>query len=371
MKDKKNRFAFIAHPMKREDILNFYPLLRFSSFMAERYNFKDMARNLPINKFIDLKANISDTDKSISGMGIVCPLFPEDFVKLQERIVLDKIKKACLLAQREGAGIIGLGGFTSIVGNEGEVLAKEIDAGITSGNTYTAYLALEGIFKAAELMQIDLSCATAAVIGATGDIGSICTRVLSKRVKHINLVARHENRLEEFAEEIRSLNSTSVFITKYIPEAIREADIILTATSSLTTIIEPTQLKSGCVVCDVALPPNIAREVYDIRKDVLVFEGGKAKLPKLEKIKSEFWQKYFPENIIVGCLAETMLLALENYFKDFSIGRGKITEEKLDFIAKVARKHGFTLAPFRCGGKILDVEQINKIRKRTNELVRK
>jgi len=356
------RFAFIAHPVKREDILNFYPFLKLMPFMLKRYSFKDIARRLPIKKFIAVQEEFSLAGKVASGMGIICPIFPEDFVRLQERIVLDKIKKACLLAQRNGAGIIGLGGFTSIVGNEGEILAKEVEAGITSGNTYTAYLALEGIFKAARLMEIDLASATVAIIGATGDIGSICTKVLAKEAKRINLAARNESRLEDFAKEIRNLHRAAVYTTKYIPEAISDADIVLTVTSSITTLIDPLQLKSGSIVCDVAIPPNIAREVYDIRQDVLVFEGAKAKIPHAERIKNKLWQAYFPDGIIFACLAETILLALEGIFEDFSVGRGNITEEKLNFIGSIAQKHGFSLAPFKCGDKILDELQIKTIK---------
>lgn len=364
----KTKFAFILHPLRRDDILEVYPFFRLFPFLAKNYNFKDVARKLSPKKFIDFTANLSITDKSASGLAVFCPIFPEDFVKLEERVALNKVKQGCLLAERHGAGIIGLGGFTSIIGNEGEVLAKEINAGITSGNTYTAYLVLEGIFKAAKLMDIELSSATATVIGATGDIGSICTKVLAKKVKQVNLVARNEKRLAEFAQELKICSSALVQSTKNLQEAIKNADIILTATSSLTTIIEPLQLKSGCIVCDVALPANIAREVYSIRQDVLVFEGGKAKVPKAEKVKNKLWQKYFSDGIIFGCLAETILLALEDYYQDFSIGRGNITEEKLDFIGKISRKHGFSLAPFKCGNKVLDEKEIAIIKNNISKL---
>jgi len=368
---KIKKFAFIVHPVNRKDFLNFYPFFKYLPFLVKRYNFKDIARKFSSKKFIEIKIKLPQ-DKSLSstnmaqdllwGIGIGVPLFPEDFVRLEESIVLDKIKQACLLAEKKGAGIIGLGGFTSIVGDEGRVLADQINAAITSGNTYTAYLALEGIFKAVKLLEKDLSSCTACVVGATGDIGSICSKVLAKKVKRIILVARNLPRLEEFSQKIKALNSASVEFTKYTQEAVKESEIILTATSSLTTLIEPQQLKSGSIVCDVAIPPNIAREIYKIRQDVLVFEGGKAKIPFSDKIKNRLWQSFFPEGIIFGCLAETILLALEGYFSDFSIGRGKITEDKLNFIAALSQKYGFSLAPFKCGDKILDEKAIKLIK---------
>lgn len=301
------------------------------------------------------------------SISIFCPIFPEDFVKLDENIVLKRLKHACDLAERNGAGIIGLGGFTSVVGDEGRILAGQVDSGITSGNAYTAYLCLKGIEKAARLMKLETASATVAIIGATGDIGSICTKVLATQVKQINVVARNEKKLEDFAAGIRLLGKAAVNVQTSIKEAIKNADIILTATSSITTLIDPRDLKPGAIVCDVAIPANIAREVYSIRQDVLVFEGGKAQLPAGVEIKNNVWQKYFPNGIIFGCLAEVMLLACGGHFKDFSVGRGTITQEKLDYIGSLSETFGFTLAPFRCGSEIINEDKINSIRKNAED----
>ena len=44
-------------------------------------------------------------------------------------------------------------------------------------------------------------------------------------------------------------------------------------------MIEPEDLKAGAIVCDVARPRNVSREVASKRKDVLVIEGGVIKVP--------------------------------------------------------------------------------------------
>jgi predicted amino acid dehydrogenase len=326
---------------------------------------ENLVKNLPPHKILKIKNVVSQTGTRIGGIGIMCPYTPKHMFTLEERVVIDKIVSSVKLAQSLGAKIVGLGGFTSIVGDEGDKVAKEVDIGVTSGNTYTAALALQGINKAAELLEKNLEDSTLAVIGATGDIGSICSKILAKRVKTIILCARRIEEATDFIQEIKK-NSNNVLIEKYPEKAAEMADFILSATSAATTIIEPEHLKKGAVVCDVSVPPNIAREVAQIRDDVFVFEGGKARFSNYQSIRDKHWQRIFPDGSIYGCLAETMILSFEGLFEDFSVGRGNITEERIDFISHLAERHGFELAPFHCGDLTYTEEDIKKIKSKIN-----
>ena len=49
---------------------------------------------------------------------------------------------------------------------------------------------------------------------------------------------------------------------------------MIAVTSAVDFLIEPEDLKAGAIVCDVARPRNVSREVASKRKDVLVIEGG-------------------------------------------------------------------------------------------------
>lgn len=358
----RNRFAFIVHPL---DLKSFYDFLGIWGNVAKRLPenlVKKITTQVHPFKLVTLEKIRSGKHIEISGELIACPLLPIQMASLQENVVLEKIVYAAKLGERLGAKIIGLGGFASVVGNEGEEVSKRVNIAVTSGNTYTAALALEGIFKASEIMEVELNSSTAAIIGATGDIGSIATKILAKKVKKLNLAARNEKKLEEFAALIRKISGKPVEIFKYVRDAVKEADIILTATSAVSTLIEPESIKPGAVVCDVALPANIAREVAYKRDDILVFEGGLAKLPFPEDVECKMLMNILPSRNVYGCVAETALLTFAGKFENYSIGRGNITEDKINEISDIARDHGLRLSDFFCGYKFFTDEDIKQIK---------
>ncbi len=250
--------------------------------------------------------------------------------------------------------------FTSIVGNEGEVVAKNVNVAVTTGNTYTAFLAIDSILKAASVLNINTDKSKLVVLGATGDIGSICSRILAKTFQNLILVARNSEKLNQLVNILPKVQS--IRIEQMLDKAVAEGDVILCVTSSVIPLIDIKLLKVGSVFCDVSMPPAILKKTENFRKDVLIYDGGKALVPNPEMIISEKWHKLFPKNVIFGCLAETILLALEEKIENFSIGRGNISEEKIQEIAKISWKHGFKTAPFSFGDYTYKKEDIQFIK---------
>jgi len=357
-----NKFGFIVHPI---DFQTFYghlgPLGKLLKILPSSISTKFNISMPP--RILSSYDKIRFLDGEISGEVVTLPLMPIQIASLGEEKVLGLIRKGIDLCAKRGAQIVGLGGFTSVVGNEGEVLSKRVSVPLTSGNTLTSSLALDGIYKAAYVMGLSLHEATVAVIGATGDIGSICTKILSNKVRKLNIAARNEQKLNEFASNMKKYGSADVEVFKYAKDAVKNADIVLSATSSVTTIIEPSSLKSGAIVCDVAIPANIAKEVAVLRDDILVFEGGLAKLPYYGDVLNEAVKDLLPKNSMYGCLAEAMVLALEGRFEPFSIGRGNITENKIEEIKSMASRQGIVVSDFFCGYRMFTEKDIEDIRK--------
>ncbi|UCD55291.1 MAG: hypothetical protein JSV93_00400 [Candidatus Omnitrophota bacterium] len=358
-----DKFGFIVHPISIE---SFYDFLWFWSKFAKILP-KETVKNIMLKfrpyRLCSFNKIRSSSGPIISGEIVALPLLPVQIASIIKERVLDLIEEAIRVCEKRGAKIVGLGGFTSVVGNEGEVLSKRVDVPLTSGNTLTAALALEGIYKAVRLMDISLPASTAAIIGATGDIGSICTKILSKKVKQLNIAARNEGKLQKFANLITNYGKAKVKIFKYTKDAVLDADIVLTATSAVTTVIDPVHLKPGAVVCDIAMPADIAREITQIRDDILVFEGGLARIAHMEDIKSKELAHIVPAKGVFGCVAETMALTFENKFEPYSIGRGNITEEKIEEIKTIAARHGIVLSDFFCGYKFFTEKEIENIKK--------
>ena len=132
---------------------------------------------------------------------------------------------------------------------------------------------------------------------------------------------------------------------------------MIAVTSAVDFLIEPEDLKAGAIVCDVARPRNVSREVASKRKDVLVIEGGVIKVPGNVDFHFDFG---FPPQTSFACMAETMILALEKRYENFTLGR-KLTIEQIDTISQLARKHDFSLAGFRNFERAVTDEEIAHI----------
>jgi len=329
-------FGFIVHP---PDIDSLY-----------RYFFKPGTRRRPdalVEKVLEWTPPFKvshvtgvrsiATGKEVEGYIVACPLLPKQFLELDLDFVLHKIIDACKIAQDLGAKIIGLGGFTSVVGDQGRIVAEHIDVPVTTGNSYTVASVIEGIFKAAEKMGIDISKAKLAVIGATGAIGSACSRILAQYVPHIVITARNRERLIELANTISTSSPVVVEIAEDPKEAVRDAEVVIATTSATEALISANDLKSGAIVCDVAIPKNVSQDI--LKKRVFIFEGGIIKIPGDVRYIPPV---RFTGDLTYACMAETIILTLERRFESFSLGR-EILSDKIDEIFTLGQKHGFEI----------------------------
>lgn len=349
-----NRFAFIIHPLEVRDIYRKYPLLeKFPENLIEK-----SFRYLPAVKVSHIEG-IKSPWGEVEGFFVACPLTTRQLLSLPEKVSLNKISEAVRLAEKLGAQVVGLGAMTSVVGDAGVTIAKSSNIPVTTGNSYTVASAIEATFAAAILMDIDISQANVAVLGATGSIGSIVARLMARKCKHLLLLARNNERLTKLARTIMYESGIALETSNEIKGVLRKADIVISVTSSMDTVIDPEDLKSGAVVCDVARPRDVSLAVQKRRKDVLVLEGGVIKVPGPINFNFNFG---FPPGLAYACMAETMILALESRWESFSLGRD-LTLEKVEEIIKLAKKHNFQLAGMRSFEKNLTEEQIIIIKK--------
>jgi predicted amino acid dehydrogenase len=266
------------------------------------------------------------------------------------------------LAAELGANVAALGGFTSIYGENGIRSASgEAGIAVTTGNTLTAAMAVRGIRRAAEALRMELKRATVAIIGATGDIGAACARALASHVRSINLAARSRPRLQALARVLDALGLRSGRIAAENRDAVHDADIVLCVASAAAPIVGGDDFRPGSIVCDVGYPKNVAAQAAH-RRDVFVFDGGLVSTPS--PIDFGFDNGLPSPDVLYGCFAEGVVLALEERFESFSQGKGNITPEKMDEIAELSEKHGFGLAPFYSGGRLVDDDELDDLSRR-------
>ena len=118
------------------------------------------------------------------------------------------------------------------------------------------------------------------------------------------------------------------------------------------------RVKPGCVITDVARPLDLSPEDVAKRPDVLVIESGEIALPGEVKMKSIGFED---RSVVYACLAETIVLALEGRFENFTLGRN-LDWEKVHEIYKLGLKHGMELAAISGVNGVYSDEEIARVR---------
>lgn len=345
-------FGFLVHPMDMDDITKKY---KIAKKMSPKVVASVLKRRRPL-VLTEVTGTKSITGAEAIGWLVAVPFLPYQFTELEEDYVIEKIVKACEIARKEGAKIVGLGAFTAIPGGGGRLVSQYSRVPVTTGNTYTAVLAIEGAKDAARRMGIDLSTSELAVVGATGSIGAISAEILAPEFGKTVLIGRDTKRLDKLGERITAKGGqikTSTDLSQ-----IREADVIITVTGAVNAIINPRDVKPGAVVCDVARPRDVSEALIKTRKDVLVIDGGITKVPGNPDFGSYVG---LPKGMALGCMAETIMLALDGRYESFTIGKD-ITMRQIEDMMAIAKKHGFKIAGLRSFEQKLSDAYISKVR---------
>ncbi len=363
-----NRFAFVIHPLATHYIYK-HPAFRWAKYLPQTL-VERVAAHLPpmyLSRMTGIQS--AGTGQKVEGFLITLGATPRELMRRDPAFVYRRLIRAARMAERLGARIMGLGAFTSVVGDAGITVAQKADIAITSGNSLTVAATLETAKQAVVKMGGRLEDArhgTVMVIGATGSIGSVCSRLLAQAVPNIILVAPRPEKLIALKRTIESETpDAKVTISTTADDYVGLADLIVTTTTAINQrIVDITKCKPGAVICDIARPPDITEEEAALRPDVLVIESGEILLPGNPDFGFDIG---LPPGVAYACLAETALLAMEGRFEDYTLGRN-IEIERVKEIYRLYKKHGLKLSGIRSHDKFLTDEDIARKRALADEL---
>ncbi|MDD3897841.1 MAG: aminotransferase class III-fold pyridoxal phosphate-dependent enzyme [Syntrophomonadaceae bacterium] len=422
--EASEKFAFIIHYPGPEDVVANNP--SFASFNRdELYRFLDWQKGSPGVQIVCHMPAIRSLDGKIAeGWLIGVPFGAREMMDLPRQETVAMITEAVDLGKELGAGIVGLGALTSVVTRGGRSVQGQ-GVAITSGNSFTTLMAMEALFAGVEKMHINPDHSRAAVVGATGSIGRVCTLMLSEQSSQITLLgnpqrpnngnqrlenlfselfayayqrmqtgqlsglskwlkqsldmlmARNSTRARESAQVLsegidlspKSLSDICDYLGIELPlqvsldidSTLPLCDMIVAASNSPDYIIYPQHLKPGAVVCDVARPADVSPQVFKERDDVLILEGGLVQYPD----KISFGPNMgYRDGVNLACLSETVLLALEGDYNDYSIG-SHIPLETVNYLRSLGKKHGLGLAGLKMDNQEISDREIEAIYQRS------
>ncbi len=298
----------------------------------------------------------SATGISIEGSYIDSCFVPEMLSRF--KTARRKVLNAMELAQKKGINITALGGFTSIIFENFNLLQhKQIRntsldwERFTTGNTHTAWVICKQLEINAPRIGIDLKKATVAVIGATGDIGSaVCRWLINKTgISELIMVARQQEPLAQLQKELDGGTITS------LDEALPQADIVVWVASMPKTIeIDTDNLKKPCLMIDGGYPKNLDEKFQG--ENIYVLKGGIVEFfNDIGWNMMELAEMQNPQREMFACFAEAMILEFEKCHTNFSWGRNNISLEKMEFIGAASLKHGFSAIGLDKQPKVLTV----------------
>jgi len=402
------RFAFLVHPLN---------LKNYCDFDESLYDLDEIELAQLTDKFSDITRPfvisgadiISKCGSKAYGEFIAIPRTAEQLSELPREQALSELKYALDMAKDRGAKIVGLGAYTSVV-SMGGLHLKDEGVALTTGNSYTVISAVDAINMAAESINIDLCDATVAVVGASGSIGKGVAVMMAEKVSKLILIgnsknpriakdrllitaaeiikhvialmregrvllpgslaekiaaflpiSRHESSFNDYLKSAQKFcdEDSPILLSTSINEDLRKADVVVCATSSTNNLLTVDNLGRGAVVCDISRPKNIEREVEFKRPDVLALDGGVIRVPGLPNLGFNFG---LDEGQAYACMAETMMLALEQHYEHTSIGSSGVTIDSVLFLKNLAIKHGFELTGLRSFDEPLDISRLETVK---------
>ncbi|MEM8610951.1 MAG: aminotransferase class III-fold pyridoxal phosphate-dependent enzyme [Cyanobacteria bacterium P01_H01_bin.105] len=396
------RFTFFAHPSEVEDLIKFLPLSLQKLPLEQESRLKEWLKSLC--ESCSMPAVVYHIPKIRSKVGgyvegwLICNLLtPQQMMRLS-RAERDSVADSFVnLSKALKADVIGLGGYSAVITNAGEALA---DCGlhVTSGNSLTAMVSSASLKATLSTLGKNLGKLKVGIVGASGSVGYLVCKALIFHCRELTLFGNPHNpgaidTLKSIAGELycellqrRNGHSGKIIETLdrivgavSVPDALLSADskkgwtqlydwinhqaevlglshgpirittdlstylplmnAVISATSQGYSFIEPALLAPDAVVCDSARPADVVSSVSSSRSDVLVYEGGLVRFPEAIRFGVSN-QANQPAGLGFACLVETIVLAMSQVDRNYSIGR-RIPFSEAEEVFELALKHGF------------------------------
>jgi predicted amino acid dehydrogenase len=363
-----DRFAFVLHPLTVDYLAN-HPRYRWTRHLP-RGLVESAAAHMPATRVgLATGGHSPVTGRPIEGLIYALGMTPRQMLTRAPEFTYQRLDRAVRDAAQQGAKIVGLGAFTKVVGDAGVTVARRASIPVTTGNSLTIAATLETAKLTARRMGWpDLARGKAMIVGATGAIGSVCSRLVAAAVRDVVLVSIEPDRLVALKNKVLAdTPDANVELDTTTNRWVGQCDLIVTATSAFgLRVLDVSQCKPGAVILDVALPPDISADEAAVRPDVLVVESGEVMIPGPVDFSFDIG---LPPGVAYACLAEAALLAMEGRYECFTLGRD-VHPDKVKEIYRLFRRHQFQIAPLRTFGEPLTDALVEEKNARAEELRR-
>jgi hypothetical protein len=362
-----NRFAFVIHPLSQEYFKKVKPIELLSHVSPPMFmnSLEKIMAYAPPFVYSKVTGIQSPTGVETEGWLISVGGTPREIMAHSPEFTYRRLLDAAAMARRLGAQIMGLGAFTKVVGDAGLTVAKRAPLPITTGNSYSA----SGALWAAHDALCACACCPAQGQGARQVQGHDRRRHRRHRLGLRAPDGQGGRRgLHGLARDGQAAGAQGIH-----PQGVARRQALPVRPGrqghrrhghDRHRHLRRRQEGAGHHEGQARLrdhrrgaPAGPAAEEVAKRPDVLVIESGEIQLPGNVEMKNIG----LPKGVAYACLAETIVLALEGRFENFTVGRA-IEWEKVREIYKLGIKHGMKLAAISGVNGPFSDEDIERVR---------
>lgn len=393
--------VFLGHMISSDDI----GLLDKSLLTLTETERENLAERLTDPILIDRVPLLSSSGEPLNFQVYTLPLTSRAIVNALRNgdtaKIVERVNAAVAQFAESGAHVVGLGGLLSVITRNGLAVRNGFDQmQITTGNTYTVALVVEGVLEAMRERGIDPATAKVGIVGAGGNIGATLVQLLSEYFSCLHLVGRNASlaRVERAAigaydaalaeQRLRPQSLTGLAAaladldllsdpTKltisngvkmngeapsagarlrkavierfgtdpFLPitaniEDLRDCSVIVSTSNSITPILTPSNVSATTqIICDVSVPTDVDPSLVAERPDIAFVRGGVARAPENNQFTLDVIE--LPQNHLLACMTETALLGFAG--KQGFSAIGDIHASGVRHCHALGRKYGFSL----------------------------
>jgi predicted amino acid dehydrogenase len=316
-------FAFIVHPRNEDDMFRATCLSLLRSISADDADYVARVRALPSTIIGEVRFGFS----LLRGEIISIPCLPDEVATTRGR---REIARAAQIALDRGAKVIGLGALTAPATAGGAWVRDQVGdrVTITNGNAYTAAILRRNVLDGLAHLALDRRPCVA-VIGCTGSVGIVLSRLLANAGLDLVLIGRKKAKVAHLLDDL-----PSAAFSENIDDAFA-ADVVVVLTAAPSARVTQGCLRPGALVIDASEPANVSDE--DARAwaaHATVVRGARVRIPDYH---SSYDFGLADPAQTFACLAETYLCARDG-IRQHSVGTPDLAfAERLD---RTGARHG-------------------------------